>query len=94
MAVKPKTPLNVVLSAVVINGDSKVALLRNARDGKTTRVYEGESVDGWELSAISPDRVSLTNGSETQDVELRKFRAAAACSAAPTASPKHSESGA
>lgn len=66
-------PSRFVLSAVVMEGDLRVALLRDATSGKLTRLKEGSSVGGWSLSEVRADSVVLSNGSTTQEVQLRRF---------------------
>ena len=71
--VKQSDPKRFVLSAVVMEGDMRVALLRDPTNGKLTRLKEGSSVGGWSLSEVKADSVVLSNGSTTQEVQLRRF---------------------
>lgn len=71
--VRQADPNRFVLSAVVIEGDMRVALLRDPANGKLTRLKEGSSVGGWSLSEVKADSVVLSNGSTTQEVQLRRF---------------------
>ena len=71
--VRQADPKRFVLSAVVMQGDMRVALLRDATNGTLTRLKEGSSVGGWALSEVRADSVVLSRGSATQEVQLRRF---------------------
>lgn len=60
------------IAGVVVIGDTKVALIRDPRSGKVQRVGEGETVDGWTVRAISPEKLTLVSerGGSPLDIEL------------------------
>jgi hypothetical protein len=47
------------LAGIVVTGDTRVALIRDAAGGRVRRVAEGEAIDGWIVKAISVERVVL-----------------------------------
>jgi hypothetical protein len=62
----------------VVIGDTKVALIRDPRSGKVQRVGEGETVDGWTVRAISPEKLTLVSerGGSPFDIELDRAASA------------------
>lgn len=73
------------LSGVVIAGEERVMLLRDARSARVLRVREGERVAGWSVERILPDRVVLRSADATDEVVLRRFDPAAPAPARPRA---------
>lgn len=59
------------LSAVIISGDKRIALIETRNGKKIHRLREGEDLDGWTLTEVQPARVSLNKGGEVKDLELR-----------------------
>ncbi len=66
------------IAGVVVIGDTKVALIRDPRSGKVQRVGEGETVDGWTVRAISPEKLTLVSerGGSPFDIELDRAASA------------------
>ncbi len=64
----------VQLSAIVIVGEQKYALVRGGRQKGSRRVRVGEEVDGWKVASIGADRLVLSNGGETEELLLRNYR--------------------
>lgn len=63
----------VVLTGVIINGDDRLALLREPGGGSVALLRAGGSVEGWELVEINPESVTMNNGSVTEELPLRTF---------------------
>ena len=69
------TPLAIELSAVILEPDRQYALFRKAAQKGLLRAEVGQSVDGWLVSEIRGDGVSLERGAERQLLVLRTFKA-------------------
>ncbi len=63
--------LKAKLMGIYSGSDGMTALILNA-EGKYVRVKKQDSVDGWQVEALSPNRVTLKQGVETQDLKLHK----------------------
>jgi|GEM_PF-1417755 len=63
--------LRAKLMGIYSGSDGTTALILNA-EGKYVRVKKHDSVDGWQVDALFPDRVTLKQGVETQDLKLHK----------------------
>lgn len=59
------------LMGIYSGSDGMTALILDA-EGKYVRVKKQDSVDGWQVEALFPDRVTLKQGVETQDLKLHK----------------------
>lgn len=66
----PGGPKEYTLSAVIITGDKRLALIETLARKKTERLQEGEILDDWILTKIEPTRVSLKKGEEEKILEL------------------------
>lgn len=62
------------LTAIVIAGGTRFALIRNPVDGKTVRLKPGETLAGWRLVEVLPDHVVLGSGGRRLVIKLRNFR--------------------
>lgn len=58
------------LQGVVIDGNRRRVLLAPAPGGKTLSIGEGESVDGWTIDRIAPERLTLRSGDRIETVDL------------------------
>lgn len=66
-----KSPAKFVLTGVIIvSPEEKIALLREARSPTAQRLSEGQSIAGWRIEKIMPDRVILASGDETAEILL------------------------
>lgn len=67
-----KTPSRFVLSGVVIVSpdEKKIALLRESNSSSVLRLSEGETIGGWRIEKILPDRVIMRSGEESTEIEL------------------------
>ncbi len=61
------------LSAIIIVGDERIALLTDTATGGVNRVREGESIAGWQVEQIHEDRAVLSNGETREELSLRTF---------------------
>jgi hypothetical protein len=60
------------LTGTLITGSSAVAFLKEASGtGKARSVRKGDSVNGMTVAEVAPDRVRLTMGDESEDIELK-----------------------
>ena len=62
------------LSAVIIIGKEKYALIKGGRQRDSRRVRVGEEVDGWKVTSIDQGKLVLSNGSESEEVLLRNYK--------------------
>lgn len=69
-AQKPGQQFAYDLSGIVITASQQMALLRNTRTREIRQVRLGETIDGWEVTAISADQVILSRGQDTQALKL------------------------
>jgi len=68
-------PISLSLTAVVINGAQRMALLQGQVAGAgLIRAEEGQTVEGWLVEKVLPERVVLSRGEEQQELMLRKFK--------------------
>jgi len=76
-------PLSVVLIGVLLSPRRHSAVLRLA-DGKNKTLAEGDSIDGWKLERVLPDRASFQSGETRVELLFPLHQAsAAAANAAP-----------
>lgn len=59
-----------MLSAVIITGNKRIALLQSNRNNKLQKLNQGDELDGWTLTDVQPAQVSLTKGTEVMQLEL------------------------
>ncbi|MET0049128.1 MAG: hypothetical protein ABW066_15210 [Sedimenticola sp.] len=71
--VQRKTVQNLRLTAILTQGDRQYVLLESTGREKSTRATVGDTVDGWEITAISSDMVELKSGSQLQQLHLHVF---------------------
>lgn len=64
-------PSDLVLTAVIITEDTRMAILESDRGKAIHKMAQGESVNGWLLADIQPEAVSLKKGNEVKMLELR-----------------------
>ncbi len=68
-------PVSFSLSAVIINGAQRMALLQGQASGAgVIRAEEGQTVEGWLVEEVQPERVVLRRGEQQQELMLRKFQ--------------------
>ncbi len=59
-----------VLNAVIITPDKKLAIIENEREKANYTVALGESVDHWQLTEVSNHSVTLSKDNQTRLLEL------------------------
>ena len=64
---------NLGLIGVVIVDGEPVALVENRAERRTLRLREGDSLAGWRVQRIEPDRVLLRDGDRVVEVKLRAY---------------------
>lgn len=84
-------PPSVKLSAVVIEQQRRFALLQRLSAAGTVRVEQGDSVDGWTLSEVRPDGVTLEKEDRRHEIALRTFEPAPAPAATAPQRPGQGE---
>ena len=55
-----------------VNSESGVAVVQKAGVEKQIRLSKGETIDGWKLHEILPDRILLKSKDEAFEVKLRE----------------------
>ena len=73
-----------VLAGVIIVGDTKIAMLREKSSGKTHRLEKGQELNGIKLVEVDREKVTLSQGGDTEvlDLVVQKAQPAAAAAAA------------
>ena len=56
------------LSAVVITGSERLALIQTAGNGKLQKLRPGDSVNGWALTKIQSSSISMKKGRRTSQI--------------------------
>ncbi|HEY8242751.1 MAG TPA: hypothetical protein VII68_04770 [Casimicrobiaceae bacterium] len=90
-----------VLTGTLITDKGAVAYLKEAGGaGKSRSVKKGDSINGMVVAEVAPDRVKLTVGDESEDVELKVAKGpkttvqTGAVAAAPAGAPAAQPAGA
>lgn len=63
-----------VLQGVTIAGDTKIALLREKSTGHIHRIEKGHEVNGMKVAEVSPESVTLAQGSEQEVLPLQVMK--------------------
>ena len=63
-----------VLLGVVISKGERLAIIRHGRPPAAARLTEGQTIEGWTLQSIAPDRVVLKNADNEQSLKLRDLK--------------------
>ncbi|NKB39020.1 MAG: hypothetical protein GKR93_17955 [Gammaproteobacteria bacterium] len=59
-----------LLSAIFITEDKRISLLQSKNSKKLHKVFQGDDLNGWKVTAIEPRLVSLKRGGEVRKLEL------------------------
>ncbi len=59
-----------LLSAVIITSDERIAIIQNGKDKKPQKMQLGDTVGGWTLTDVRPRSVKLMRGNEVRNLEL------------------------
>ena len=79
-------PLELSLMGVMLSPHGQMAILAEA-SGKNRRVKLGGTIDGWRLTELKPDRITLQRGEEQRDLPLMKPRPKGPATAAAPGQP-------
>jgi hypothetical protein len=63
-------PSGIVLVGVILDGASRVAVIRRAGETTASRFGEGGTIGEWTLKTIEPDRIVVQSGATTQQIFL------------------------
>jgi hypothetical protein len=74
----PPPPPTATLVGIIIDATRQIALIRTASSPLAVAVAVGETVQGWQVSGIAPDRVVLHQGTTDDTLKLEANRAPAA----------------
>lgn len=69
-------PPPVVLVGVIIDQQNRLALLKSPDQPLAKGVRLGEAIDGWQVTAIEPDRIVLHAGVTDAEIKLEANRGA------------------
>jgi len=72
--VPKQDPLQMNLSAILIDGKERIALLRETKKDVSNRLRQGDDFMGWKVEKIEADRVVMARGSEKEEIMLRQFK--------------------
>jgi type II secretory pathway component PulC len=61
-----------VLAGIVVTPGSREVLIAHGNPAKIVHLQEGQSVDGWAVRSIDPDRVVVANGGEQHELRFGK----------------------
>jgi general secretion pathway protein N len=61
-----------VLAGIVVTPESREVLIAHGNPAKIVHLQEGQSVDGWAVRSIDPDRVVVANGGEQHELRFGK----------------------
>ena len=84
----PQTPppITLKLMGILSTPEGKMALIADAK-GKYKRMKTKDALDGWQISAIKPDRILMEQGGFKEDLPLLKKRPKGAPGARPSVPP-------
>lgn len=63
-------PSDLALVGVILDGDTKLALIKSQTAPLAVGVEVGGSIEGWEVTRVEPDRVALRAGGPEQELRL------------------------
>lgn len=69
---------NFVLVGTVLSSTTRDALIRHGQQARVDHVSEGQSLDGWTVQSIQPDRVIFANAGASLEVTAKNASIAAA----------------
>ena len=70
--VEPDITEQISLRATIIIGKKRIALIRELAIGKQRRLNQGEAYNGWTLTHVETDGISMQKGEEVRQIELKK----------------------
>jgi len=60
-----------VLTGTTVAGDRAIAFLKEVAGGKSRTVRQGDQINGMKVAQVTPDRVKLTLGDESEELLLK-----------------------
>src|SRR5437667_5207249 len=60
-----------VLTGTTVAGDRAIAFLKEVAGGKSRTVRQGDQINGMKVAQVTPDRVTLTLGDESEELVLK-----------------------
>ena len=63
-----------VLLGIVISKGERLAIVRHGRPPTAARLTEGQTIEGWTVQSIAPDRVVLKNADNEQSLKLKDLK--------------------
>ena len=75
------------LQGVIGVGGMQIALLREKANGRVHRVEKGKEVNGMTLSAVEGDKVTLSQGTDSEVIALAVQKGPTVAAATPAAAP-------
>lgn len=70
--VEPDITEQVSLRATIIIGEKRIALVQELAAGKQRRLAQGEAYNGWILTNVETDGISMQKGEEARQIKLKK----------------------
>lgn len=80
-------PPGFTLLGIVIATDASKALLLSRRSRELIQGVVGDSVEGWRIKDIQPDRITVVRGTESVDIELERAPGTPASARSPARVP-------
>jgi hypothetical protein len=68
-------PTDVSLIGVIIEGETRMALVKTASEPFARSVPQGGEIEGWTVSEVDPDKIVLSSGATKQEILLAANRA-------------------
>jgi hypothetical protein len=68
-------PTDVALIGVIIEGDTRLALVKTANEPFARSVAQGGAIEGWTVSEVDADKIVLSSGATKQEILLAANRA-------------------
>jgi hypothetical protein len=69
-------PTDVSLIGVIIEGQTRMALVKTASEPFARSVPQGGEIEGWTVSEVDPDKIVLSSGASKQEILLAANQAA------------------
>lgn len=85
---KPLAEPQVTLVGIVINADKSIAMVRKPGAAELSRLAKGETLDGWLVEGVLPDRVVFSHGEKLLELELTEADQAGNRSGGPPAATR------
>jgi len=63
-----------LLNGIVVASDRKIAMLKHLGTGKALRIGEGDTLDNWQVAAITADAIVIRQGDREEKVALGERR--------------------